>query len=121
METILTKNQVLIEEFNLFCLKYQTQKNQKEIDFLDCACFILDTAIHMEEDMGFLLESDYHEGEFENAVYETGEDVWKVLFNVIGVQDYEEFEEKFESCSWEDNDNTCIAKISGVEYAILRM
>ena len=118
METIVTNNQLSAE--GLF-MNYHRQ-TQKEIDFLDCACFILDTAIHNEEDMGFLLQSEYCEGEFENCKYETGEDVWKVLFNAINVQDYEEFEEKFESVvAWEDNDNTCIAKIAGVEYAILRM
>ena len=117
METILTNNQVSQE--GLF-INYH-KPAQKEIDFLDCACFVLDTSIHNEEDMGFLMEDEYHEGNFDNCKYETGEEVWKVLFNVIGVEDYEEFEEKFESCSWEDNDNTCIAKIDGVEYAILRM
>jgi hypothetical protein len=118
METIVTYNQVSAE--GLF-INYH-KSSQKEDDFLDCACFIVDTAIHNFEDMGFLRADDYHEGNFDNAAYETGEDVWKVLFNAIGVEDYEEFEDKFESVvAWEDNDNTCIAKIAGVEYAILRM
>lgn len=118
METILTNNQVSAE--GLFINYHKPSK--KEEDFLDCACFVLDTAIHNLEDMGFLKADDYHEGNFDNAVYETGEGVWRVLFSVIGVEDYDEFEEKFEGVvAWEDNYNTCIAKIAGVEYAILRM
>lgn len=117
MESVLTNNQVSAQ--GLF-INYH--KPSLKDEFVDCACFVLDTAIHMEEDMGFLRADDYHEGNFDNCQYETGENVWKVLFNVIGVEDYDEFEDKFEGVvAWEDNYNTCIAKIAGVEYAILRM
>ncbi|NRT88901.1 hypothetical protein [Clostridium beijerinckii] len=94
---------------------------KRSVEFTDFTSFIMYTAIERLEDMGCILESEYHEGNFDNCVYETGENIWKVLFNVIGVKDYEEFEEKFEHCRWEDNYNTCIAKIGSVEYAILRM
>ena len=118
MENVLINNQRSVE--GLF-INYH-RPAQKEIDFLDLTSFILDTAIHNLEDMGFLSESDYHEGNFDNCQYGTNEEVWEVLFNATNVADYEEFEEKFESVvAWEDNDNTCIAKIAGVEYAILRM
>lgn len=110
------------EEFKNFCINYQNQKSKKEIDFLDFTCFILDTGIHNDEDMGFLMEGDYHDGNFDNCKYERGENVWKVLEELIG-RDFEQMEEDFEYCSWEDNNNTCIAKFKNdnKKYAVLRM
>jgi len=111
METILTNNQMSQEEFKLFCMNHQMQKEQKEIDFTDFICFILETAIHSEEDMGFTKAEAYKDGscfdedneELELIKYATGEEAWDKLFELIGVQNYEEFEERFESCyiaSW---------------------
>lgn len=122
MSNINVNNGMSNEEFKNFCINYQKQKSKKEIDFLDFTCFILDTAIHNEEDMGFMLESEYHNGDFDNAIYGTGEECWGMLFRLIG-RDFEQMEEDFEYCKWEDNDNTCIAKFKNddKEYAILRM
>lgn len=93
---------------------------KRSMEFAEFTSFLVYVAVECEEDMGFLLESDYYDGSFENCKYQTGEDVWDALEELIGM-DYYAMEERFESCSWEDNDNTCIAKIAGVEYAILRM
>lgn len=122
METITTNNGMSTEEFKTFCMNYQSKMTQKEIDFLDFTCFILDTAVHSEEDMGFLLESEYHNGNFDNGVYETGEECWSMLFKLIG-RDYEQMEEDFKAVKWEDNFNTAIVSFinDDKEYAILRM
>lgn len=89
---------------------------------MDFASFLMYTAIECEEDMGFLFESEYHEGNFENCQYATSEDVWEALKKLIGM-DYDTMEEDFKSVRWEDNDNTAIVSLKNddKEYAILKM
>jgi len=118
METILN-NQLSNE--GLFMNYQRPSQTQKEIQWLDLTCFILDTAIHNEEDMGFMLYKDLKEADFESAYFASGEDAWGAFEQLVGI-DMDIIEEKFECVvAWEDNDNTCIAKIAGAEYAILRM
>ena len=119
METILTNNQAGTE--GLLINYHKTSQTQKEIDWLDLTCFILDTAIHNEEDMGFLTKEQLKDVDFENAIFASGEEAWDALEQLVGM-DFDIMEEKFEGVvAWEDNENTCIAKIAGIEYAILRM
>lgn len=124
METILTNNGMSNEEFKLFCLNYQSTKTQKEIDFTDFTCFILNTSIHNGEDMGFLKADEYHDGNFDNCQYSLdGEnDVWDRLQELVGC-DYGTMEDEFKSVRWEDNNNTAIISFEGdsKEYTILRM
>ena len=95
---------------------------KRSVEFTDFTSFLLYIAVECEEDMGFLLESEYHEGDFDKCKYATGEDVWNVLEKLIGM-DYDTIEEGFKSIRWEDNDNTAIVKFKNdsKEYAILRM
>jgi len=103
-------------------------ETKRSIDWIDFTCLILN-CIEWDEDMGFTTEKSYHDGscfdednEEKLIKYAFSEDeIWDMLFEVTGTEDYDDLEEKFESCSWEDNENTCIVKIAGVEYAILRM
>ncbi|MBY6929780.1 hypothetical protein [Clostridium botulinum] len=95
---------------------------KKSVQFMDLTSFLLYTAVECEEDMGFLLENEYHEGNFDNFQYATGEDVWKTLEKLIGM-DYKTMEKEFKSVRWEDNENTAIVsfKNDNKDYAILRM
>lgn len=125
MEKLTTNNQLSTEEFKLFCMNHQMEKkqSQKEIDFLEFTSFILNTAIHNEEDMGFLLNKEYQQGNFESAVYSRGEnETWNALQELTG-RDYDTMEEDFKSVRWEDNDNTAIVSFENdvKEYTILRM
>lgn len=92
------------------------------MEFTDFTAFLLFTAVECEEDMGFILESEYREGDFDNCQYATGEEVWDALEELIGM-DYITMEEEFKSVKWEDNENTAIVKFKNddKEYAILRM
>jgi len=95
---------------------------KKSVQFTDFTAFLLYTAVECEEDMGFLLESEYHEGDFDKCKYANGEDVWDTLEKLIGM-DYDTMEEDFKSVRWEDNDNTAIISFmnNDKEYSILRM
>lgn len=95
---------------------------KRSVEFTDFTSFIMYTAIEHLEDMGFLLESEYHEGDFDRCKYANGEDVWEALEKLIGM-DYDTMEEKFKTIRWEDNGNTAIVSFKNdkKEYAILRM
>jgi len=123
MENLLTNNQMSIEDFKLCCINHhlKSKPSQEEIDFTDFTSFIINTSIHNEEGMGFLKAYEYHEGEFDNAIYSSGEsETWDALEKLTGM-DYDTMEEEFKNVTWEDNDNTAIATIGENKYAILRV
>ena len=104
-------------------LLIRKELSKKEIDFMDFTSFIVNTAVENDEDMGFLSEKDYHNGDFENSLYSSSEsEAWNNLEKLIG-RDYDQMEKEFKSCRWEDNENTAIISFENdqKEYAILRM